>query len=102
MTLWPSGLRRWLQAPVRKGEGSNPTAVIFIDMPAKRPVARKPKYWKYLGGSRLLSAARLAQSVERQPFKLVVVGSSPTVGVFPDMVRHSLFCCPRRKRYARA
>ena len=24
--------------------------------------------------------ARLAQSVERQPFKLVVVGSSPTVG----------------------
>ena len=26
---WPSGLRRWLQAPVRKGVGSNPTAVIF-------------------------------------------------------------------------
>ena len=30
----------------------------------------------------LESKARLAQSVERQPFKLVVVGSSPTVGVF--------------------
>ena len=28
------------------------------------------------------SEARLAQSVERQPFKLVVVGSSPTVGGF--------------------
>ena len=27
-------------------------------------------------------AARLAQLVERQPFKLVVVGSSPTVGAF--------------------
>ena len=27
-TVWPSGLRRWLQAPVRKGVGSNPTAVI--------------------------------------------------------------------------
>ena len=27
MTVWPSGLRRWLQAPVRKGVGSNPTAV---------------------------------------------------------------------------
>ena len=27
MTVWPSGLRRWLQAPVRKGAGSNPTAV---------------------------------------------------------------------------
>ena len=27
MTVWPSGLRRWLQAPVRKGVGSKPTAV---------------------------------------------------------------------------
>ena len=27
LTVWPSGLRRWLQAPVRKGVGSNPTAV---------------------------------------------------------------------------
>ena len=27
MTVWPSGLRRWLQAPARKGVGSNPTAV---------------------------------------------------------------------------
>ena len=29
-TVWPSGLRRWLQAPVRKGVGSNPTAVILV------------------------------------------------------------------------
>ena len=29
VTVWPSGLRRWLQAPVRKGVGSNPTAVTF-------------------------------------------------------------------------
>ena len=29
MAVWPSGLRRWLQAPVRKGVGSNPTAVMF-------------------------------------------------------------------------
>jgi hypothetical protein len=28
-TVWPSGLRRWLQVPVRKGVGSNPTAVIY-------------------------------------------------------------------------
>ena len=27
-TVWPSGLRRWLKAPVRKGVGSNPTAAI--------------------------------------------------------------------------
>ena len=29
-TVWPSGLRRWLQAPVRKGVGSNPTAVTLL------------------------------------------------------------------------
>ena len=29
-TLWPSGLRRWLKAPVRKGVGSNPTAVNLL------------------------------------------------------------------------
>ena len=28
----------------------------------------------------MAGVARLAQLVERQPFKLVVVGSSPTVG----------------------
>ena len=28
-TVCPSGLRRWLQAPVRKGVGLNPTAVIL-------------------------------------------------------------------------
>ena len=30
MTVWPSGLRRWLKAPVRKGVGSNPTAVTYF------------------------------------------------------------------------
>ena len=30
-TVWPSGLRRWLKAPVRKGVGSNPTAVIYAE-----------------------------------------------------------------------
>ena len=29
-TVWPSGLRRWLKAPVRKGVGSNPTAVTLV------------------------------------------------------------------------
>ena len=29
MTILPSGLRRWLKAPFRKGVGSNPTAVTF-------------------------------------------------------------------------
>ena len=30
MTVWPSGLRRWLMAPFRKGVGSNPTAVKLL------------------------------------------------------------------------
>ncbi len=38
-TVWPSGLRRWLQAPVRKGVGSNPTAVTLRDW---RVCARGP------------------------------------------------------------
>ena len=38
MTVWPSGLRRWLKAPVRKGVGSNPTAVtdVFLFVVQKR------------------------------------------------------------------
>jgi hypothetical protein len=35
--------------------------------------------WNF--GTDCVRLARLAQLVERQPFKLVVVGSSPTVGV---------------------
>ena len=32
MTVWPSGLRRWLKAPFRMGVGSNPTAVTLQTM----------------------------------------------------------------------
>ena len=35
-TVWPSGLRRWLKAPVRKGVGSNLTAVTFTHAAAAR------------------------------------------------------------------
>ena len=47
-TVWPSGLRRWLQAPVRKGVGSNPTAVTVqlrcnIERIAKPKQTAKPK-----------------------------------------------------------
>ena len=40
-----------------------------------------------------LTNANIAQSVERKPFKLVVVGSSPTVGICPcgAMVSASVF-----------
>ena len=35
-TLWPSGLRRWLKAPFRKGVGSNPTVVILRMLRVRR------------------------------------------------------------------
>lgn len=38
MTVWPSGLRRWLQAPVRKGVGSNPTAVTLVAVAMVRAI----------------------------------------------------------------
>ena len=36
-TVWPSGLRRWLKAPFRKGVGSNPTAVMWLHRACARP-----------------------------------------------------------------
>ena len=42
----------------------------------------------------LCLAARLAHLVERQPFKLVVVGSSPTVGVVFSRARSILLLSP--------
>ena len=36
---------------------------------------------------RAYTFARLAQLVERKPFKLVVVGSSPTVGIFTPLAQ---------------
>ena len=38
-TVWPSGLRRWLQAPVRKGLGSSPTAVTCFSMLPSKSLA---------------------------------------------------------------
>jgi hypothetical protein len=42
-TVWPSGLRRWLQAPVRKGVGSNPTAVSLRSRGWARCGATRPR-----------------------------------------------------------
>ena len=56
-TVWPSGLRRWLQAPVRKGVGSNPTAVILCER-------------------RMLHAALLLRVCEEK--QMTAVGFEPT------------------------
>ena len=42
------------------------------------------------------TVARLAQLVERQPFKLVVVGSSPTVGTLSYLNAQSVLMCLAR------
>ena len=61
--------------------GSNPVAVVF-----RRLAARVGPMNRTFFGRR---AARLAQLAERKTLNLVVVGSSPTVGV--------LFLTPRKK-----
>ena len=50
--IWPRGLRRWLQAPVRKGVGSSPTAVISGiacsgTVPAKKLSTKHPESSRY-------------------------------------------------------
>ena len=59
MTLWPSGLRRWLKAPFRQGVGSNPTGVTFSGTPAL-PL---PGHVRGNGGSTPCTIASLAQLV---------------------------------------
>ena len=39
-TVWPGGLRRWLHAPVRKGVGSNPAAVMQVTLAARSAMNR--------------------------------------------------------------
>ena len=102
-TVWPSGLRRWLQAPVRKGVGSNPTAVKFhinaflsvlalsptLQMPARRAgQAVNPMSVHTRGGSRQSNAA---QTFARWAHGVVVshplsmreaLGSIPSVSIF--------------------
>ena len=61
---------------MREAVGSMPTFSIlkFTERSETREISLKLKQCQ------LRVEARLAQSVERQPFKLVVVGSSPTSG----------------------
>ena len=55
-TLWPSGLRRWLKAPFRKGVGSNPTAVTFPGAFVRTAVALSRHFHStYTGACRLAS-----------------------------------------------
>ena len=67
-TVWPSGLRRWLKAPVRKGVGSNPTAVMLampslpvaqrLSISARQLSARRGTERMRLGTPRTLSGQR--------------------------------------------
>ena len=86
--MWPSGLRRCVKAAVRKGVGSNPTAVILLPRHGGNRLANSVRQVVAGWPSGLSSVtARLAQSVERQALNLMVVGSIPTVGAFFHLVQ---------------
>ena len=69
-----------LKIPCVSFVGSNPTSCIFISI--QHILFKKSNSALNLKAKEIAFWAQLAQSVERQPFKLVVVGSSPTLGVF--------------------
>ena len=64
-TVWPSGLRRWLQAPVRKGVGSNPTAV--TSAPCVVSFSGRPRRKFAFAAARLRIARRMLEDVEDSP-----------------------------------
>ena len=66
-TAWPSGLRRQLKALVRKGVGSNPTAVILGGHKASGPNPQGERSWRAVGA--------LAQLVARRSHNPKVVSS---------------------------
>jgi hypothetical protein len=72
LPMWARGVVVSRLLCMQKASGSNPDESSV-----------SPCYASHNSGfmASTLAKARLAQSVERQPFKLVVVGSSPTVGV---------------------
>ena len=73
-TAWPSGLRRQLKALVRKGVGSNPTAVI-LGTPLVCELAPR-------GPGALRAVGALAQLVARRSHNPKVVSSILTGPVF--------------------
>ena len=77
-TAWPSGLRRQLKALVRKGVGSNPTAVILFlwDMLLKP----RASISEFEGVSLFCTGSQCSLAVERLLRKQKVAGSIPVVG----------------------
>ena len=87
-TLWPSGLRRWLKAPFRKGVGSNPTGVIL------QLCSRKSSHYPILCCLYQSSPARC---------RLSICGICTTIVSLLKPAQWFLsFCCPAPKRGIRA
>ena len=85
MTVWPSGLRRCVKAAVRKGVGSNPTAVTFQSMPW--PVySMAQAYLAILG----LFQPSIAQLVEHLTVDQMVPGSIPGRRIFVRLAKDLL------------
>ena len=86
MGTWRSGIT---SAPHAEGPGFNPQCVQFAATFMASLGSALVFYCRFL-----FPAARLAQSAERKALNLVVVGSSPTVGVVGEcMLRCSLCVC---------
>ena len=78
MTVLPSGLRRWLQAPVRKGVGSNPTAVTKADLAMD---AGSTEHWNQVS----ISAAH-PEPLRRAPDAAAATGSGCQSLILPSTV----------------
>ena len=88
-TVWPSGLRRWLQAPVRKGVGSNPTAVTFgtfVAMPS-----RNRKIFFYFCSAAIPDLLLALEFQERPPGRMEITDANAytRASVLPQTPMHN-------------
>ena len=77
LTVWPSGLRRCVKAAVRKGVGSNPTAVTFFAKSVRRLSAADARFAYYDASRSNIKYPSIAQLVEHLTVDQMVPGSIP-------------------------
>ena len=94
MTTWPSGLRRWIKAPIFTGAGSNPVVVSF----AVSPISYLPNLpiWGSHDGVLLCSTyfltGRLHQSTAARAAGSIRAGVG-SIGAYAFQVRLLLSSC---------
>ena len=97
--MWPSGLRRYIKAVVRKGEGSNPSVVIFFGW------TRKTKKFNLRVGSQLYFTQTTWPSGLRRQIQVLFrkgEGSNPSVVIFGKRLKEVQGICGgvfRKKKF---